>query len=63
MISMGDVSTDAASVKELNDPVLAGYLQAVLQPLGTIIGGILIIKIINPTFWTFIGIEGPLCTP
>jgi len=38
-------------------------LQAVMQPIGTLVGGILIIKIINPTFWSFIGVTGVLCTP
>jgi hypothetical protein len=42
---------------------LAGFLQAVMQPIGTVVGGILIIKIINPTFWSFIGVTGTLCTP
>lgn len=53
---------DAAAVKELNDPVLAGYLQASMQPAGLILGGFLIVKIVNPTFWTFLGIKGPLCS-
>ena len=63
MVSAGDVCVDAAAVKELNDPVLAGYLQAGMQPAGLIIGGLLTIKVGSPTFWWWIGLDGPLCTP
>jgi hypothetical protein len=59
---MGDVAIDAASVIELQDPVLAGYLQAGMQPLGILFGSFLITKISNPTFWNIIGINGPLCS-
>jgi hypothetical protein len=55
-ISMGDVGIDAASVVELEDPVLAGYLQAGMQPLGGIVGSFLMLKVSNPTFWAFLGI-------
>lgn len=55
-ISMGDVGIDAAAVIELEDPVLAGYLQAGMQPLGGVIGSFLIVKANNPTFWSFMGI-------
>jgi hypothetical protein len=59
---MGDVAIDAASVIELQDPVLAGYLQAGMQPLGILLGSFLITKISNPTFWSIIWIDGPLCS-
>lgn len=55
-VSVGDVAIDASSVIELEDPVLAGYLQAGMQPLGNVVGSFLILKAINPTFWLFIGI-------
>lgn len=63
MISLGDVCIDAASVKELGNPVLAGWLQSAFQPMGVIVGGIFVIKLNNPTFWAFLGVEGALCTP
>lgn len=61
-ISMGDVGLDAAAVVELDDPVLAGYLQAAMQPLGGIVGSLLILNSNKPEFWEFLGITGGLCT-
>lgn len=61
-ISMGDVGIDAAAVIELDDPVLAGYLQAGIQPLGSIVGSYLILNSNKADSWRFIGIEGGLCT-
>lgn len=62
MVSMGDVAVDAMAIKELDDPALAGYLQAGMQPLGSIIGRTIILNCAKPGFWTFIGIQGTLCS-
>ena len=59
---MGDVGIDAAAVIELDDPVLAGYLQAGIQPLGTIVGRYLILNSNKSEPWKFLGIEDGLCT-
>lgn len=61
-ISMGDVGVDAAAVLELDDPVLAGYLQAGMQPLGSVVGSFFLLNSNKPYFWAFLGIHGPLCT-
>jgi high-affinity Fe2+/Pb2+ permease len=62
LVSMGDVALDALAVKELEDPNLAGYLQANTQGLGSIIGSIIVINAARPDYWTFLGIEGILCS-
>jgi hypothetical protein len=62
LVSMGDVAVDAMAIKELEDPSLAGYLQAGMQPLGSIVGRTIILNCAKPGFWTFLGIQGPLCS-
>lgn len=62
MVSMGDVAVDAMAIKELDDPALAGYLQAGMLPMGSIIGRTIILNCTKPGFWTFLGIQGSLCT-
>ena len=59
---MGDVALDALAVKELEDPNLAGYLQANTQGLGSIIGSIIVINAARPDYWTYLGIKGVLCS-
>lgn len=62
MVSMGDVAVDAMAIKELEDPALAGYLQAGMQPLGSIIGRTIILNCTKHGFWAFLGIQGTLCS-
>ena len=57
MVSVGDVAVDAVAVKDLNDSVLAGTLQAVMQPLGIVAGNYLIILLTHKDIWTFMGRE------
>jgi len=45
---MGDISLDAASVKELDNPVSSSYIQMFYQSLGNIAGGLLLMKFVKP---------------
>ena len=59
---MGDISLDAASAKELNDPILSSMLQLFFQSLGNIAGGLLLMKLIKPSSWYFFKLEEGFCT-
>ena len=50
-VSMGDICIDAASVKELNNPVLSSNLQLVFQSFGNIVGGLVMVKFAGPSNW------------
>ena len=63
MVSMGDIAVDAIAVKDLNDPVLAGKLQAIMQPLGIVANNYLIILLTHQNVWNFLGISKALTTP
>jgi len=52
-VSVGDICIDAASVKELEDPVLASNLQLGFQSLGNIVGGFFIVKLSSASNWLF----------
>jgi len=57
MVSMGDVAVDAIAVKDLNDPVLAGKLQAIMQPLGIVVNNYSIILLTHKNALNIIGIS------
>lgn len=57
MVSMGDVAVDAIAVKDLMDPVLAGKLQAIMQPLGIVVNNYLIILLTHRNVWSFLGVN------
>mgnify|MGYP000883549226 CR=1 FL=1 len=60
---MGDISLDAAAIKELDDPVLASQLQWAFQSIGTMVGGIVMVKLANPFNWSFLKTETAFCSP
>ena len=62
-ISMGDISLDAASVKELENPVLSSFIQMFFQSLGNIAGGMLLMKFANPSDWLLFKTEKAICSP
>lgn len=61
-VSMGDIALDAASVKELENPVLSSMLQLFFQSFGMIAGGFLMMKIVRPSDWKFFKSDA-LCSP
>ena len=61
-VSIGDIALDAASVKELEDPILSGYLQMFYQSFGNIMGGMLLIKFVTPANWYFFETENAICS-
>ena len=44
---MGDICLDAASIKELENPVLSGFIQMFFQSLGNVAGGLLLLKFVT----------------
>ena len=52
-VSMGDIAIDAASAKELNNPVLSSMLQLFFQNIGFIFGTLILLKLVGPTDWFF----------
>ena len=50
---MGDICLDAASIKELENPVLSGFIQMFFQSLGNVAGGLLLLKFVTPSDWFF----------
>ena len=44
-ITLQDISLDAVAIKELRIPYLAGLLQGIMQTVGMIIGGLLLLKL------------------
>ena len=62
-VSMGDISLDAASVKELDNPVLSSYIQIFFQSLGNISGGLLLMKFVTPQAdWYLFTTKKPVCS-
>jgi hypothetical protein len=61
-VSMGDISLDAASCKELENPVLSSFIQMFYQSLGNIAGGLLLMKFARPADWYFFETNRPICS-
>lgn len=45
LITLQDISLDALAIKELRTPHLVGFLQAIMQTSGGIIGSLLLLKL------------------
>ncbi|CAM6002518.1 unnamed protein product [Sphagnum balticum] len=63
LMSLEDIATDGLAVKELKDSLLAGSLQAIMQSLGGLLGGIVFIKITGVQLGQWLGLGSPICTP
>lgn len=50
LITLQDISLDALAIKELRLPHLVGFLQAIMQTSGVIIGSLLLLKLTSMEF-------------
>ena len=62
LISLEDISTDALSVKELRNNEITSFLQCTMQPIGGVLGSLVMLELVTNSMSDQLGLTEPILT-